>query len=60
MYGINLLPGLTMTPFAPTISFAPATNIQDNPFQLTFSESLTPNHVISSHKYLSNSKLFTI
>ena len=37
----RVLVTLTLTPFAPT------TDVQDNLFQLTFSESLTPNHAKS-------------
>ena len=34
----------TLTPFALTMSSAPATAAQDNLSQLTFTDSLTPDH----------------
>ena len=43
IYGIILLPASTLTPFALTMSSAPATAAQDNLSQLTFSDSLTPD-----------------
>ena len=44
IYGISLLPASTLTPFALTMSSAPATAAQDNSSQLTFTDSLTPDH----------------
>ena len=43
----------TLTPFAPTMSSAPATAAQDNLSQLTFSDSLTPDHNLFCFKLFS-------